>query len=43
MIRRIALAAALSLAALPALAGTLFNLPNLTFPPTATTSTSNGK
>jgi hypothetical protein len=43
MLRRTALAAALSLAALPALAGSMFDLPHLTFPPTVTTSSSNGK
>lgn len=43
MLRRSALAAVLSLAALPALAGPMFDLPHLTFPPTVTTSSSNGK
>jgi hypothetical protein len=43
MLRRTALAAVLSLAALPALAGPMFDLPHLTFPPTVTTSTSDGK
>lgn len=43
MLRPLLLAATLSLTALPALAGVVFDLPRLDFPPTVVTSTSNGK
>lgn len=43
MRRFLLIAAALSLGALPALAGTIIDLPRLDFPPAVTTSASNGK
>lgn len=43
MLRRTVLAAVLSLGAGPALAGAMFDLPHLVFPPSTTTSTSDGK